>query len=872
MSRIIVKNLPKKVTEETLRETFSAKGYVTDVQLKYTPDGKFRGFAFIGFKTAEQADAAIDFFNGTFIGATKATVEKCASLGSTDKPRAWSKYASGSSAHARLHSKDGAKDATFKGNKKKSPEDKKANTKNKFEEVASDPAFREFLAVHQSGPRATWTDDVGPAGATEDTQPPGADAGDDSVEDGGDSADEPEQQEEENKGEMSDMDFLRSKIVKKATESDDDSSADSDSGIESKKSPSKDSKPKSAAVRKFDIKFTAKITGLAVNAKKKDIRQFLAPLKPKSIRLPPRTKGIAYIGLQTEKELKLALNKSRTFLNGRRLEVKKHEQRTAQADREAPWQEQQRQLADVEPVAETGRIYVRNLAYTVTEQELEGLFAHYGQLTEVTLPVDRYSRKIKGFAFVTFVFPEKAQSAMEALDGSVFQGRMLHLLPAKLKHSLDQDGDEASTDFKARKERQLKKQASSSHNWNSLFLGANAVANLMAEKYGVAKSDVLDSRGEGSAAVRLALGETQLVSETRQFLEEQGVRLDAFSGPAAERSKTVILAKNLPAHTDPAQLREMFGRHGELGRVVLPPSGVTAVIEFFESSEARAAFSALAYTRFKNGPLYLEWAPAEALGEPKVKEQEQEAEEGGEKVKTAEDEEDGETADLGEPEDGATLFVKNINFDTTDDALKEHFAVCGPLHSAVVSRKKDSRRPEVWLSQGYGFVSYLHKKHAKRALKELQQVSLDGHALELKVSNRTTAPDPKTQRKAQDGGKQKSSKILVRNIPFQANKKEIIEVFKTFGELNAVRLPQKMAGVGTGPHRGFAFVEFASRQDAKRAFKALCASTHLYGRRLVLEWAAADDDVETLRLKTAAHFSGADAPSKKRVKLDEEER
>ena len=48
----------------------------------------------------------------------------------------------------------------------------------------------------------------------------------------------------------------------------------------------------------------------------------------------------------------------------------------------------------------------------------------------------------------------------------------------------------ASTDFKARRERQLKKEASSSHNWNSLFLGADAVANLMAEKYNVAKSDV----------------------------------------------------------------------------------------------------------------------------------------------------------------------------------------------------------------------------------------------------------------------------------------------------------------------------------------------------------------------------------------------
>ena len=69
----------------------------------------------------------------------------------------------------------------------------------------------------------------------------------------------------------------------------------------------------------------------------------------------------------------------------------------------------------------------------------------------------------------------------------------------------------------------------------------------------------------------------------------------------------------------------------------------------------------------------------------------------------------------------------------------QHFSVCGRLHSAVVSRKKDPRRPDSWLSQGYGFVSYVRRKHAKKALKELQQAALDGHALELKVSNRTTA-------------------------------------------------------------------------------------------------------------------------------------
>ena len=42
----------------------------------------------------------------------------------------------------------------------------------------------------------------------------------------------------------------------------------------------------------------------------------------------------------------------------------------------------------------------------------------------------------------------------------------------------------------------------------------------------------------------------------------------------------------------------------------------------------------------------------------------------------------------------------------------------------------------------------------------------------------------------------------------------------------------------------------------QKAFAALCHSTHLYGRRLVLEWADAEDTVETLRRKTAEHYHG----------------
>ena len=58
--------------------------------------------------------------------------------------------------------------------------------------------------------------------------------------------------------------------------------------------------------------------------------------------------------------------------------------------------------------------------------------------------------------------------------------------------------------------------------------------------------------------------------------------------------------------------------------------------------------------------------------------------------------------------------------------------------------------------------------------------------------------------------------------------------------------------------RGFAFVDFLTKQEARSAAEAV-AGTHLYGRRLVVEWADADEaGLDELRAKTAARFRPGD--------------
>ncbi|KAG8224194.1 hypothetical protein J437_LFUL002648 [Ladona fulva] len=224
------------------------------------------------------------------------------------------------------------------------------------------------------------------------------------------------------------------------------------------------------------------------------------------------------------------------------------------------------------------------------------------------------------------------------------------------------------------------------------------------------------------------------------------------------------------------------------------------------------------------------------------------------------------------PEPDTILFVKNLNFYTNEAGLAEHFKKCGKIHSATIAKKKNQKKPGEMLSMGYGFVQFLKKNNAEKALKTLQHSMLDGHAIELKRSNRTVESEVKTARKSSNPGKQTGSKILVRNIPFEATQKELTELFHlsmilrqfmiTFGDLKFVRLPKKM--VGTGTHRGFGFVEYLTKSDAKQAFKSLSQSTHLYGRRLVLEWATNEEDVNELRKRTAQHYT--ESSSKKSVK------
>ena len=73
-TRVIVKGLPGNCTEAKLRSVFGEFGEITDCSLKYTKEGKFRRFAFVGFGDGDAAGKVLKHFSGTHIGSSRITV------------------------------------------------------------------------------------------------------------------------------------------------------------------------------------------------------------------------------------------------------------------------------------------------------------------------------------------------------------------------------------------------------------------------------------------------------------------------------------------------------------------------------------------------------------------------------------------------------------------------------------------------------------------------------------------------------------------------------------------------------------------------------------------------------------------------------
>ena len=73
----------------------------------------------------------------------------------------------------------------------------------------------------------------------------------------------------------------------------------------------------------------------------------------------------------------------------------------------------------------SNKLFVGNLSFNTTENDLQDAFAAHGTVTEANLMMDRATGRPRGFGFVTMSTPEEAAKAVEALNGKSVDGRAL---------------------------------------------------------------------------------------------------------------------------------------------------------------------------------------------------------------------------------------------------------------------------------------------------------------------------------------------------------------------------------------------------------------------------------------------------------------
>ena len=921
-SRLCIKNLPKHYTEVRFREHFSTIGEVTDCVIKNTHGGTddiskrsswqrqhrkqqqtSRCLGFIGYKTEKMAILAQKYFHNTFIDTSRIDVSFAASRkerAALSERSSWSKYSAGTSANERLKREE---EKTLKKKNKDDEDDGKEEEKkdpNRFigvrerikmekaaaklkkkeqfvspeekmleEKMREDPKLREYMALMLPKSKFAakfWSDGLvheedeylsgGPAQTKladiEDTE--GGNANEDS--------DDDEYQDLEN----------------------DDSSDDNSSSSEEIDSDSDDVK-KDDAVSDMEY-LKAKRGNFSSNSEDSEEEE---EEENSSDDDDDDDEGNNDSEKSSDDEGKeFSLENDDDVDNTE----KKRSSKKSKDDEKATIKEVEVvQASDMESLQETGRVFLRNLPYTCTEEEIfDHMQSRVGKLTAVHVLVDKSTKQSKGLAYATFALPEDGVKCIDVLDGAIFQGRILHVLPAKRaptnaeKNTLggvgritvinddnrednDDENDPNNNSYKKQKEHMRKADAADKKAWNALFMRQDTVLSAVAAMYGVDKGDLLSTETE-DIAVRVALGEAQVIANTKKELGDVGVNVHALESGAASRenvkiarSQHSILIKNLPYESEESDLREMCEKFGTLSQLVLPSTRTIAIAEFLESNEARRAFQGLAYKRYRHVPLYVEWAPKDIFKTSKKNELGDDDDDDDDRT-TKFNKETSNKDDVEEdPEEKSkVLFVKNIDFATTDESFLQFFEnLCKRaggknrrLVSAKIARKPNSDKSKSLLSKGFGFVEFESHETASICSKLVSTGvgKLDGKVLSIELSrqkmSRETVEDDNTnalamKKKSKIPKGKSATKLVLRNVAFEATKRDVQLLFNPFGVLKSVRVPKKF----DGSHRGFAFIEYTTQREATDAMDAL-GNAHLYGRKCVIERADEDETVNTM--------------------------
>lgn len=339
-------------------------------------------------------------------------------------------------------------------------------------------------------------------------------------------------------------------------------------------------------------------------------------------------------------------------------------------------------------------LFVRSLAHTVTSESLTTFFSQSLPVKHATVVIDSESKQSKGYGFVTFADAGDAQSARDATDGSLFEGRKIKVELAEPRHrQANEGGPTSATKGKARPgllKRELQqppKLIVRNLPWTIkepehlavLFRSYGKVkhATLPKEKPGLSAGFgfvVLRGRKNAERALEHVNGKEV---DGRTLAVDWAVEKEIWEISQNRSKGTEIRDQNINALT-------VGEAHKSLDAELNAPQ--SDIENFLQSNAGQSA------------------SPdrEDDLAAPN---EDEEVDEGS--VARATDNSD------------STLFIRNLPFSSTDESLKGHFEIFGPVRYARIVLDHATERPK-----GTGFVCYYNQEDADSCLREAPRIQL----------------------------------------------------------------------------------------------------------------------------------------------------
>ena len=172
------------------------------------------------------------------------------------------------------------------------------------------------------------------------------------------------------------------------------------------------------------------------------------------------------------------------------------------------------------------------------------------------------------------------------------------------------------------------------------------------------------------------------------------------------------------------------------------------------------------------------------------------------------------------------LFVNNLSYKTTDESLKKYFSKYGEVESTKIVFDKETGRPK-----GVGFCKFCDSSSAAKALKDNDNLFLDGRPIAVSYSNdkKGSAKVRKSQFQGNKNYEGEKYSIFIGNLSFKTNEDGIKNLFEDCGNIIDIRIARRP----DGNPRGFAHVDFDSKEGMEMALEK--TGYRLDGRELRID-------------------------------------